>query len=254
MGEVRGWCSGFLYRKSWAKSEGLWFATTAPINFPTCPGEKGVANDPNNGGSGCNNKENSWNTSHGVQIVSTPAALRFVSRTARSTSSMTASITRPIRNWGTATMGSPTIRSSCQVLPAGWDLGATRTAALILTSPRPIPLPCPIRQTGPTKFSMQDDNGYDHSTVPSAHAALAALVLAVAGCGGGASHPPVQQVRGKVLLGDAPVSGAEVSFIPKGDAGKPARGKTDDSGAVPVEDLLWSRCRRRLARFRASIR
>ena len=67
MGEVRGWCSGFLWRKGWAKSEGLWFATTAPINFPTCPGENGVADDPDFGGSGCNNKENSWNTSMGFK-------------------------------------------------------------------------------------------------------------------------------------------------------------------------------------------
>lgn len=67
MGEVRGWCSGFLYRKSWALSEGLWFATTAPINLPTCPGERGVPNDPNNGGPGCQNKENAWNASMGFK-------------------------------------------------------------------------------------------------------------------------------------------------------------------------------------------
>jgi prepilin-type N-terminal cleavage/methylation domain-containing protein/prepilin-type processing-associated H-X9-DG protein len=67
MGEVRGWCSGHQWRSGWAKSEGLWFATTAPINFPTCPGEKGVGSDPNFGGSGCNDKENSWNTNMGFK-------------------------------------------------------------------------------------------------------------------------------------------------------------------------------------------
>jgi prepilin-type processing-associated H-X9-DG protein len=67
IGEVRGWCSGHQWRKGWAKSEGLWFATTAPINFPTCPGEQGVPNDPSFGGSGCNNKENSWNTNMGFK-------------------------------------------------------------------------------------------------------------------------------------------------------------------------------------------
>jgi prepilin-type N-terminal cleavage/methylation domain-containing protein/prepilin-type processing-associated H-X9-DG protein len=66
-GEVRGWCSGFLYRKSWALSEGLWFATTAPINLPTCPGERGVPNDPNNGGPGCQHKENGWNAAMGFK-------------------------------------------------------------------------------------------------------------------------------------------------------------------------------------------
>lgn len=68
-----------------------------------------------------------------------------------------------------------------------------------------------------------------------AYASLAALLLAVAGCGGGATHPPVQQVRGKVLLGDTPVSGAEVSFVPKGDTGKAARGKTDAQGQYQLK-------------------
>ncbi len=75
MGEVRGWCSGFLWRKSWAKSEGLWFATTAPINFPTCPGENGVPGDVNFGGSGCHNKENAWNTSMGFKSQHAGGAL-----------------------------------------------------------------------------------------------------------------------------------------------------------------------------------
>ncbi|NQT41369.1 MAG: DUF1559 domain-containing protein [Planctomycetes bacterium] len=67
MGEVRGWCSGFLWWKSWTKAEGLWFATTAPINFPTCPGENGVPGDSTYGGSGCHNKQNAWNTSMGFK-------------------------------------------------------------------------------------------------------------------------------------------------------------------------------------------
>jgi prepilin-type N-terminal cleavage/methylation domain-containing protein len=87
MGEVRGWCSGYQYRKGWTKGDGLWFATTAPINFPTCPGEHGVPNDPDFGGSGCHNKENSWNTSMGFKsqhvggalFVLCDGAVRFVS-------------------------------------------------------------------------------------------------------------------------------------------------------------------------------
>jgi prepilin-type N-terminal cleavage/methylation domain-containing protein len=67
MGEMRGWCSGFHWRRGWAKSEGLWFATTAPINFPTCPGENGVPDNPDFGGSGCHNKEGAWNTSMGFK-------------------------------------------------------------------------------------------------------------------------------------------------------------------------------------------
>jgi prepilin-type processing-associated H-X9-DG protein len=71
MGEVRGTCSdalGYWEEGStggggWADSESLWFATTPPINFPTCPGEKGV---PTTGGTGCNSFQ-AWNTSQGFK-------------------------------------------------------------------------------------------------------------------------------------------------------------------------------------------
>ena len=69
MGEVRGWCSIFLHDLGWTNSEGLWFATTAPINFPTCPGEDGVPADPINGGSGCHSKSASWNTNMGFKSL-----------------------------------------------------------------------------------------------------------------------------------------------------------------------------------------
>ena len=77
MGEVRAWCSGFLWREGWAHAEGLWFATPGPINFPTCPGENGVPNNPNSGGSGCNDKENSWNTSMAFKSEH-PGGVNFV--------------------------------------------------------------------------------------------------------------------------------------------------------------------------------
>jgi prepilin-type N-terminal cleavage/methylation domain-containing protein/prepilin-type processing-associated H-X9-DG protein len=67
MGEVRGWCSEFLWRLGWADSEGLWFSTTAPLNFPTCPGENGVPNNPGTGGSGCQDTENAWNANMGFK-------------------------------------------------------------------------------------------------------------------------------------------------------------------------------------------
>ena len=67
MGEVRGWCSGFLWNLGWADSEGLWFATTAPINFPTCPGENGVPNNPGVGGTGCQDTQNAWNVTMGFK-------------------------------------------------------------------------------------------------------------------------------------------------------------------------------------------
>ncbi len=39
MGEIRPSCSGAQWARGWTLSEGLWFATTAPINFNTCLGE-----------------------------------------------------------------------------------------------------------------------------------------------------------------------------------------------------------------------
>jgi prepilin-type processing-associated H-X9-DG protein len=37
MGEIRPRCSVFQWIKGWTLAEGLWFATTAPINYPTNP-------------------------------------------------------------------------------------------------------------------------------------------------------------------------------------------------------------------------
>ena len=74
MGEVRPKCSGFLWYYGWVDSEGLWFATTAPINFPTCPDEQGV---PDSGATGCNDYLNSWNTAMGFKSCH-PGGAQFV--------------------------------------------------------------------------------------------------------------------------------------------------------------------------------
>jgi prepilin-type processing-associated H-X9-DG protein len=37
MGEIRPRCSAFQWIYGWSLAEGLWFATTAPINYPTDP-------------------------------------------------------------------------------------------------------------------------------------------------------------------------------------------------------------------------
>lgn len=69
MGEVRAICSDALgywppnQGGGWADSESLWFSTTAPINFPNCPGENG---NPSGGGTGCRHQQN-WNTGMGFK-------------------------------------------------------------------------------------------------------------------------------------------------------------------------------------------
>lgn len=57
MGEIRPYCSVFQWIHGWTLSEGLWFATTPPINFPTCLAD----------GKGCNDRESSFNTAMGFK-------------------------------------------------------------------------------------------------------------------------------------------------------------------------------------------
>jgi prepilin-type N-terminal cleavage/methylation domain-containing protein/prepilin-type processing-associated H-X9-DG protein len=67
MGEIRPHCGTEewrIYPSNWAKSSAFYYATTAPINFPTCPGE-GLGN---NGSTARNcNSYNSYNTGSGFK-------------------------------------------------------------------------------------------------------------------------------------------------------------------------------------------
>lgn len=62
MGEVRQYCGAFL-RMGWMHEDGLWVATTGPINSPTCPGERGV---PMDNGMSLNSCQSlfAWNMAH----------------------------------------------------------------------------------------------------------------------------------------------------------------------------------------------
>lgn len=74
MGEVRPFC-GDHARNGWMHSNAIWFATTAPINFNTCPGERGLS--PNNDANPPCNQLQAWNTSMGFKSKH-PGGAQFV--------------------------------------------------------------------------------------------------------------------------------------------------------------------------------
>jgi prepilin-type processing-associated H-X9-DG protein len=74
MGEVRPFC-GDHSRNGWMHANANWFATTAPINFNTCPGEGGLS--VNDGSNPVCNRLQSWNTSMGFKS-SHPGGAQFV--------------------------------------------------------------------------------------------------------------------------------------------------------------------------------
>jgi len=74
IGEIRMQCSSGNMEHGggagWAEGDGMWYATTMPINFPTCEGENGYT------GSGCSNRPNNW-TSMGFRSLH-PGGAQFV--------------------------------------------------------------------------------------------------------------------------------------------------------------------------------
>ncbi len=62
MGEVRQYCGAYL-RMGWMHEDGVWVATTGPINSATCPGEQGI---PIDNGISLNNCQSlfAWNVAH----------------------------------------------------------------------------------------------------------------------------------------------------------------------------------------------
>jgi prepilin-type N-terminal cleavage/methylation domain-containing protein/prepilin-type processing-associated H-X9-DG protein len=86
MGEIVPYC-GDHSRNGWMHSNAIWVATTAPINFNTCPGENGL--DSNNAANPPCNRLESWNTSMGfkskhpggAQFVMCDGSVQFLSQT-----------------------------------------------------------------------------------------------------------------------------------------------------------------------------
>jgi len=72
MGEIRPFC-GDHHRGGWMNANALWTATTAPINFPTCPGEK---QGTSSGSFTCYHFAN-WQTSQGFKSRH-PGGAQFV--------------------------------------------------------------------------------------------------------------------------------------------------------------------------------
>jgi prepilin-type N-terminal cleavage/methylation domain-containing protein/prepilin-type processing-associated H-X9-DG protein len=66
MGEVRMYCNDYNLSinggSGWASSEGMWYGTAAPINFPTCPDFPGYGSDPT-----CRQRSSNWNASFGFK-------------------------------------------------------------------------------------------------------------------------------------------------------------------------------------------
>jgi prepilin-type N-terminal cleavage/methylation domain-containing protein/prepilin-type processing-associated H-X9-DG protein len=92
MGEFRPKCADHASVNGWVHVNSIWMATTAPINFPTCPGEMGNPVDQWSGqflpGRACNHFQ-SWNASMGfksrhpggAQFVFCDGSVHFLSET-----------------------------------------------------------------------------------------------------------------------------------------------------------------------------
>lgn len=71
------------------------------------------------------------------------------------------------------------------------------------------------------------------ATSPAASAA-ALMMLVLSGCGAEVKGPEVVPVRGTVKVGEAPVAGARVTFMPTAPKVNPAGGVTDAGGHYQI--------------------
>jgi prepilin-type N-terminal cleavage/methylation domain-containing protein/prepilin-type processing-associated H-X9-DG protein len=86
MGEIRPKCGDHSFYHPWSSWNAIWVATTAPINFPTCGGERGGKDDTTGGTEDCNHFR-TWNMSQGfksrhtggAQFVLCDGSVQFIS-------------------------------------------------------------------------------------------------------------------------------------------------------------------------------
>jgi prepilin-type processing-associated H-X9-DG protein len=83
MGEIRSSATGFVWLYGWTKSEGLWIATTAPLNFETDPETLGAAGvqQPCRDWEGDFNAANGFKSRHpgGVHFVYCDGSVHYLS-------------------------------------------------------------------------------------------------------------------------------------------------------------------------------
>ena len=84
MGEILMDCNLYSPTWGWSWPESLWYGTTAPINFPTCPGDAGFGSNP------CfTNDSGAWNAAFGfkskhtggAQFLLSDGSVRFIGET-----------------------------------------------------------------------------------------------------------------------------------------------------------------------------
>lgn len=88
MGEIRPKCGDHSFYHPWSSWNAIWMATTAPINFATCGGERGGKDDTTGGTEDCNHFR-TWNMSMGfkslhtggAQFVLCDGSVQFISET-----------------------------------------------------------------------------------------------------------------------------------------------------------------------------
>ena len=208
IGEIRSSASGFAWIHGWTKSEGLWFATTAPLNFSTDPIDLLGESSAGQRIPRCHDWEGDFNTSMGfksrhpggVHFVYCDGSVHFLPDSIDYTAYQ-----RLVRTQRRSSGGSRFMSGRCQSVKP-----AVRYATLVLRA---------------------DCLGF---------VAWGAFTLAViSGCGGSSAWESFP-VTGDVTLDNQPLADADVSFLPVDGSPTTQGGQatTDAEGRFSVGMML----------------